>query len=62
MVLFRECCLERENSLSSVANSVSSAEKLGEFALAQNDRLRGTHRVVSLECGEGQKKLTELGV
>ena len=33
-ILFREYCAGRENSLSSAPNSVSSAKRLGEFAVA----------------------------
>ena len=52
--MFREYCFGRENSLSSAANSVSSAKKLGEFALAHNNRLRGTHCALYPELGEDQ--------
>ena len=40
---FRECCFGRENSLSSAANSVSSAENLACLLGSTNNRLRATH-------------------
>ena len=46
----REYCFERENSLSSASNSVSSAKILGEFACHTNKRwLRGIHWALCLK-------------
>ena len=45
-VLYQEYCFERENSLSSLPNSLSHGKKRREFVLAHNHRLRGTHQVL----------------
>ena len=53
--MFREYCFGRENSLSSAANSVSSAKKTRWVRFGTKNRLRRTHWVLSPELGEGQK-------
>ena len=54
-MLFGEHLFGRENSLSFQANSVRSAQNSVSSLLNTNNGLRGTHRALSLELGEGQK-------
>ena len=54
-MLFWKYCLGRENSLSSATNLVSSATNSVSSLSHTNNRLRGTHRALSPELGEGNK-------
>ena len=54
-ILFREYCFGEENSLSFMANSVSSAKDSVSSLWHTNNRMRGTHWVRSPELNEPQE-------